>query len=274
MEQVRERTLEVLDGIELDPEEPAAGGRLRLRDAARPRVPAQRDDAAAAADGRGLRARRGRPAGRRPSRSPDGPEMVLVEGGGREIGAPATGFAYDNERPRHRVELEPLLDRPHAGHQRRLHRPIMEETGAEPPMYWERDGEGGWVRTAMGRTERGRPAAAGHPRLLARGRRLRALGGQAAADRAGVGGRRSGREPRARQPRPVLLRLRARRRLRATPPRTAARCRCSATSGSGPARTSPPIPASRPSPTPSTRRSSSATSTRCCAAGRGRRAAT
>jgi gamma-glutamyl hercynylcysteine S-oxide synthase len=30
---------------------------------------------------------------------------------------------------------------------------FMEDTGAEPPMYWERDGEGGWVRTAMGRTE-------------------------------------------------------------------------------------------------------------------------
>ena len=39
----------------------------------------------------------------------------------------------------------------------------------------------------------GRPGAARHPRLLARGRRLRPLGRQAAADRAGVGG---GRAPR------------------------------------------------------------------------------
>ena len=29
----------------------------------------------------------------------------------------------------------------------------LEETGSEPPMYWERDGEAGWVRTAMGRTQ-------------------------------------------------------------------------------------------------------------------------
>src|SRR3954451_4760088 len=29
----------------------------------------------------------------------------------------------------------------------------MDGTGVEPPMYWERDGEGGWVRTSMGRTE-------------------------------------------------------------------------------------------------------------------------
>ena len=28
---------------------------------------------------------------------------------------------------------------------------FMEETGAEAPMYWERDGEGGWLDTAMGR---------------------------------------------------------------------------------------------------------------------------
>ena len=36
----------------------------------------------------------------------------------------------------------------------------MEETGAEPPMYWERDGEGGWVSTAMGRRA---PIDPGHP---------------------------------------------------------------------------------------------------------------
>ena len=29
---------------------------------------------------------------------------------------------------------------------------FVEETGAEPPMYWERDGEGGWLRSAMGAT--------------------------------------------------------------------------------------------------------------------------
>jgi iron(II)-dependent oxidoreductase len=34
-----------------------------------------------------------------------GLEFVAVAGGTVEIGAPAAGFAYDNERPRHRVEL-------------------------------------------------------------------------------------------------------------------------------------------------------------------------
>ena len=66
-----------------------------------------------------------------------------------EIGAGRRGFAYDNERPRHEVELGAVLDRPHPGDQRRLRR-VLDETGAEPPMYWERDGEGGWVRTRDG----------------------------------------------------------------------------------------------------------------------------
>jgi iron(II)-dependent oxidoreductase len=81
----------------------------------------------------------------------DGPEMVRVEGGSHEIGAGARGFAYDNERPRHQVELAPFwIDRtPVSNGDYIAH---LEESGGEPPMYWERDGEGGWVRTAMGRT--------------------------------------------------------------------------------------------------------------------------
>ena len=81
-----------------------------------------------------------------------GPAMVLVEGGSHEIGAPDVGFAYDNERPRHRIDLEPfLIDRAPVTNSDYM--TYLEETDAGPPMYWERDGEGGWVRTAMGRTE-------------------------------------------------------------------------------------------------------------------------
>jgi len=82
----------------------------------------------------------------------DGPEMVQVEGGRHEIGAPASGFAYDNERPRHEVGLAPFwIDRTPVTNEAYMR--FMEETDAEPPMYWEREGEGVWVRTAMGRTE-------------------------------------------------------------------------------------------------------------------------
>ncbi len=38
------------------------------------------------------------------------------------IGAPARGFAYDNERPRHTVEAGRLRDRSNPGQQRRVHR--------------------------------------------------------------------------------------------------------------------------------------------------------
>jgi iron(II)-dependent oxidoreductase len=87
-----------------------------------------------------------------------GPEMVLVEAGEYEIGAPERGFAYDNERRRHAVELgafeidrTPVTNAAYTG--------FMNATEAEPPTYWERDGEG-WIDTAMGRRT---PVEPDHP---------------------------------------------------------------------------------------------------------------
>jgi gamma-glutamyl hercynylcysteine S-oxide synthase len=148
MEQVRERTLEVLDEIELDPDQPLlADGfvyemllahehqhnetMLQLLQMVEFYEPVEEDGGPAS-----------EPVG-------EGPEMVRVEGGAHELGAPPSGFAYDNERPRHRVTLEPFwIDRTPVTNGDYLE--FMEDTGAEPPMYWERDGDGGWVRTAMG----------------------------------------------------------------------------------------------------------------------------
>jgi gamma-glutamyl hercynylcysteine S-oxide synthase len=79
----------------------------------------------------------------------EGPSTVVVEGGEHLIGAAERGFAYDNERCRHPVQLDPFeIDR--APVSAGAYLAFMEETGAEPPMYWERDGEGGWVSVAMG----------------------------------------------------------------------------------------------------------------------------
>ena len=79
-----------------------------------------------------------------------GPETVAIAAGVYEIGAPERGFAYDNERRRHRVELADFeIDRTAVANSSYLQ--FMEETGADAPMYWERDGAGGWVSTAMGR---------------------------------------------------------------------------------------------------------------------------
>jgi iron(II)-dependent oxidoreductase len=79
----------------------------------------------------------------------DGPETIAVQGGQHVIGAPAHGFAYDNERSRHRVELDGFeIDRTPVSNATYIR--FMEETGAEPPLYWESDAGGGWVRIAMG----------------------------------------------------------------------------------------------------------------------------
>jgi iron(II)-dependent oxidoreductase len=78
-----------------------------------------------------------------------GPDMVQVAGGEVEIGAGPRGFAYDNERPRHAVRVESFwIDRAPASNG--AFAAFLEETGADPPMYWERDGEGGWLTTRFG----------------------------------------------------------------------------------------------------------------------------
>jgi gamma-glutamyl hercynylcysteine S-oxide synthase len=78
-------------------------------------------------------------------------EMVAIAAGEYKIGAPEHGFAYDNERPRHTVELAAFeIDRIPVVNGAYI--AFMEETGAEPPLYWERDGEG-WIDVARGRRE-------------------------------------------------------------------------------------------------------------------------
>jgi iron(II)-dependent oxidoreductase len=78
-----------------------------------------------------------------------GPEMLALAAGSYEIGAPDRGFAYDNERRRHEVELGAFeIDRTAVTNSSYIG--FIEGTGAEPPQYWERDDEG-WVSAAMGR---------------------------------------------------------------------------------------------------------------------------
>jgi iron(II)-dependent oxidoreductase len=96
---------------------------------------------------------------RRAAPLPDDPGTIRVEAGGYEIGAPMTGFAYDNERPRHTVELAAFeIDRTPVTNAAYI--AYMEATGAKPPLYWEGDAGSGWVSVARGRHE---PVASTQP---------------------------------------------------------------------------------------------------------------
>jgi iron(II)-dependent oxidoreductase len=84
--------------------------------------------------------------------------MVAIEAGEHEVGAPDRGFAYDNERPRHTVALDAFeIDRTPVVNGAYIS--FMEEIGADPPLYWERDGEE-WLDTGRGARELIDP---GHP---------------------------------------------------------------------------------------------------------------
>lgn len=157
LDEVRERTLEVLDEVDVGPDNPdrlLAGGfvyelilahehqhnetmlqLLQLVDGYEPvRVEPVATESVA-----------------------DGPDMVRVEGGAVEIGPTGPGFAYDNELPRHTVEIAPFeIDRTPVPNGRFAE--FVADTGAEPPRYWERDGEGGWLETRFGRREAVDPA--------------------------------------------------------------------------------------------------------------------
>ncbi|HEV3408107.1 MAG TPA: ergothioneine biosynthesis protein EgtB [Gaiellaceae bacterium] len=172
---VRERTLSVLDGVELDPANPLlahgfvygmviqhehqhvetmlATLQLRRDGVYDPLVEAAQP-------------RRGAP----PARS-----EVFVEGGPFFLGTDDEPWAYDNERPAHEVEVsafwidaapvtnEAYLEFVAAGGYADRHAwsepgwAWREEAGLEHPEFWEREGEGAWSRVRFGRREALRP---------------------------------------------------------------------------------------------------------------------
>jgi ergothioneine biosynthesis protein EgtB len=94
-------------------------------------------------------------------------EWVPREGGVVELGAPPRGFAFDNERPRHRVLLEPhaLASRPvtcgewlafmadggyrHAEHWLSDGWAAVQRNGWRSPLYWSEEG-GRWRQFTLG----------------------------------------------------------------------------------------------------------------------------
>ncbi len=158
LEEVRERTLEVLDGVDVGggQEDPLLRDGFVYEMLLAHELQHQETmlQLLQLVDGYELPL----PIGTRPV-SAAGPETIAVGAGSYEVGAPPQGFAYDNERPRHAVELGAFeIDRTPVTNA--AYTEFMDRTGAEPPDYWQRDGEGGWIDTARGRRE---PPAPDHP---------------------------------------------------------------------------------------------------------------
>lgn len=89
---------------------------------------------------------------------PGGSETIRIEAAAHAVGASPTGFAYDNERPRHEVVL-PAFEIDRTPVTNAAYTEFMEAAGAEPPLYWERR-DGVWVTTARGA---GVPLQPDHP---------------------------------------------------------------------------------------------------------------
>jgi gamma-glutamyl hercynylcysteine S-oxide synthase len=99
------------------------------------------------------------------------PEQVGVDGGTYAIGTDEHAWVYDNERPRHEVEVAPFrIDRTPVTN--RQYRAFVEDGGyddarlwsaagwewrqdaaVEAPQFWRREGGGDWSRRRYGRRE-------------------------------------------------------------------------------------------------------------------------
>jgi iron(II)-dependent oxidoreductase len=165
MEDVRERTLDVLEGVEIgsDVEDPLLrdGFVYELLLAHELQHNETMLQLLQLVDGYELppqiEAERSSP--RIPGTSASGGgQMVAIAAGEYRVGAPSQGFAYDNERPRHAVGLDAFeIDRTPVTNGAYIE--FMEETGAEPPLYWDREADE-WVDTARGRRD---PVDPAHP---------------------------------------------------------------------------------------------------------------
>ena len=110
--------------------------------------------------------------GREPCAPPSGvPENVAIDGGTYAIGTDEHAWVYDNERPRHAVELAPFrIDRTPVTNGQFL--AVVEDGGygdarlwsaagwgwrqdaaVEAPQFWRREGGGDWSRRRFGRRE-------------------------------------------------------------------------------------------------------------------------
>ena len=84
----------------------------------------------------------------------DGPEMVAIEAGELRDRRPRARLRLRQRAPPPRGRAGRLRDRPNPGHQRRLRRSSWRRPAPSRRLYWERDGEGGWVEHGDGPARR------------------------------------------------------------------------------------------------------------------------
>ena len=229
------------------------------------------------------------PPARRPLPAPAGPAggWVEIAGGAFAMGAPEGPFAYDCERPVHRREVAPfriardpvtcgehLAFMEDGGYRRRelwtaAGWEWREQEQVDAPLYWEPDGDGGWLDRSFDRREPVEPERVLCHVSAHEADAHAAWAGARLPDGGRVGARGPGRtgRPGGGEPRPARVRARRARRLPGGPERVPRHARRRlGVDVDAPSRATR---ASAPSRTPSTPRSSSGRATGCCAAARG-----
>ncbi len=145
VEDVRARTLELLDSVELDPDDPLRADGYVYG------LVVQHEQQHVETMLQTLQIGGVEVPDPEPPQPRCGEGEVVLEAGPFALGAEAEPWAYDNERRAHELELPafaidrfPVTNAAYAGY--------VEATGAEPPQFWQRAGSG-WSRTRFGRLE-------------------------------------------------------------------------------------------------------------------------
>jgi iron(II)-dependent oxidoreductase len=144
LEEVRERTLEALDAVDLDADDRLLRGAFVYGLVVQHELQHQ-ETMLQTIQLSGLEHTGGGP------RPVAANAWRLVEAGPFRMGTDDEPWAYDNERPAHEVDV-PAFEIAAAPVTNAEFAAYVDATGAEPPLTWERDG-GEWTRLRFGRRE-------------------------------------------------------------------------------------------------------------------------
>ena len=146
LDDVRARSLAVLESVELDPEDPLLRGAFAFG------LVVQHEQQHVETMLQTIQLSGWEHDGGRPAAIEGNAGDVLVEAGSFVLGTDDEPWAYDNERPAHeaetgafRIDVEPVSNGDYAAF-------LADGGWSEPPLSWERDGAA-WMRRRFGRLE-------------------------------------------------------------------------------------------------------------------------